>query len=78
MAAHRKPIAAGPGRPLQAQARRAAGARLLAVAAFLLLVACATEAKYRTYVDGFVGQPADQLYAVWGAPLRSAPTPEGG
>ena len=41
-------------------------------------MACATEAKYRTYVDSFIGQSADQLYAIWGAPLRSAPTPEGG
>jgi hypothetical protein len=92
MAAHRRLITVGPGwpsrrtccpdgragRPLQGQAWRAAGARLLTVAALLLVVACATTAKYRTYVDGFIGQTADQLYAVWGAPLRSAPTPEGG
>jgi hypothetical protein len=67
-----------PGRPLDRQGWKAAASRLLATAAFLLVVACATEAKYRTYVDGFIGQNADQLYAVWGAPLRSAPTPYGG
>jgi hypothetical protein len=44
----------------------------------LLFAACATEAKYRSYVDGFVGQSANQLYATWGAPARSAPTPDGG
>jgi hypothetical protein len=55
-----------------------AGSRLLTAAALLLMVACATQAKYRTYVDGFIGQNAEQLYATWGAPLRSAPTPDGG
>jgi hypothetical protein len=44
----------------------------------LLIAACATQAKYRTYVDGFIGKNANQLYATWGAPLRSAPTPDGG
>jgi len=67
-----------PGRPVQGRRWKSVGSRLLAVAALLLMVACATEAKYRTYVDGFVGQTADQLYAVWGAPVRSAPTPDGG
>ena len=58
--------------------RKSAGLRLLAAAALLLTAACATAAKYRTYVNGFVGKDANQLYAVWGAPLRSAPTPDGG
>ena len=52
--------------------------RLPLATTMLLLAACATEAKYRTYVDGFVGKDANQLYATWGAPLRSAPTPDGG
>jgi hypothetical protein len=46
--------------------------------ALLLFVGCATEAKYRSYVDGFVGQNANQLYATWGAPVRTATTPDGG
>jgi len=52
--------------------------RLLLGATLLLATACATEAKYRQYVDGFVGQGAQQLYSVWGTPLRSAPLPDGG
>jgi hypothetical protein len=52
--------------------------RLVLCALLLLPVACATEAKYRQYVDGFVGQNAEQLYGVWGAPIRSAPLPDGG
>ena len=52
--------------------------RLLLGATLLLAAACATEAKYRQYVDGFVGQGAQQLYSVWGAPARSAPLPDGG
>jgi hypothetical protein len=52
--------------------------RLLLGATLLLATACATEAKYRQYVDGFVGQGAQQLYSVWGAPVRSAPLPDGG
>ena len=55
--------------------RAGTGSRLLTVVALLFLAACATQAKYRTYVDGFVGKNADQLYATWGAPLRSANTP---
>jgi hypothetical protein len=92
MTAHRKLVAVSPGwlprlrwcrddrpgRLLHGQWWKGAGSRLLAAAALLLIVACATEAKYRTYVDSFIGQSADQLYAIWGAPLRSAPTPEGG
>jgi hypothetical protein len=60
--------------------RRWAATRQLLPCALLLLFAasCATEAKYRSYVDGFVGQSANQLYATWGAPVRSAPTPDGG
>ena len=54
------------------------GSRLLTAVALLFVTACATQAKYRTYVDGFVGKNADQLYATWGAPLRSANTPDGG
>jgi len=52
--------------------------RLLLGATLLLATACATEAKYRQYVNGFVGQGAQQLYSVWGTPLRSAPLPDGG
>jgi hypothetical protein len=58
--------------------RRCAAARQLLPCALLLFAACATEAKYRGYVDGFVGQSANQLYATWGAPVRAAPTPDGG
>ena len=58
--------------------RRAAARKLLPCALLLLFAACATEAKYRSYADGFVGQSANQLYATWGAPVRSAPTPDGG
>src|SRR4051812_7957856 len=47
-------------------------------AILLLCAACATEAKYQQYVNGFVGQNASQLYATWGAPLRSATLPNGG
>lgn len=92
MQAHQRLVAAEPGwlpprkrgrdeprgRPLYRRGWKGAASRLLAAAALLLVVACATEAKYRTYVDGFIGRNADQLYAVWGAPLRSAPTPDGG
>src|SRR4051812_29982387 len=67
-----------PGAPVDGNGWATAGSRLLAAAALLLLVACGTQAKYRTYVDSFIGKNADQLYATWGAPLRSAPTPDGG
>ena len=50
----------------------------LAIAMALACAACATEANYRQYVDGFVGQSASQLYAVWGAPVRSGALPDGG
>ena len=52
--------------------------QLFAGAILLLCVGCATQAKYQQYVNSFVGQNADSLYAVWGAPLRSAPLPDGG
>ncbi|WP_431268070.1 hypothetical protein [Dankookia sp. P2] len=52
--------------------------QLLASGILLLLAACSTQADYQKYVDGFVGQNANQLYAVWGAPVRSAPLPDGG
>ena len=55
-----------------------AATRQLLPCVLLLFAACATEGKYRGYVDGFVGQSTNQLYAAWGAPLRSAPTPDGG
>ena len=41
--------------------RRWAATRQLLPCALLLFAACATEAKYRSYVDGFVGQSANQL-----------------
>jgi hypothetical protein len=67
-----------PGIPRDMPGWNGIRARLLVAATLLLIAGCATEAKYRTYVDGFVGKNANQLYAVWGAPLRSAPTPDGG
>jgi hypothetical protein len=67
-----------PGAPLDGNRWATTGFRLLTAAVLLLMAACATQAKYRTYVDGFIGKNADQLYATWGAPLRSAPTPDGG
>src|SRR4051812_21582324 len=58
--------------------RWAATRQMLPCALLLLFAACATEAKYRSYADSFVGQSASQLYATWGAPVRAAPTPDGG
>lgn len=52
-------------------------AATLLVAA-LLLAACGGTKAYQSYVDAFLGQSAGQLYAVWGAPERSAPIPSGG
>jgi hypothetical protein len=52
--------------------------QLFAGTILLVCAACATQAKYQQYVNGFVGQNADRLYAVWGAPVRSAPLPDGG
>lgn len=52
--------------------------RLILGAVLLLSAACATEAKYRQHVDGFIGRDAQHLYAAWGAPVRSAPLPDGG
>ena len=52
--------------------------QLFAGAILLVCAGCATQAKYQQYVNSFVGQEADRLYAVWGAPIRSAPLPDGG
>jgi hypothetical protein len=54
--------------------------RMLPTLAFavLLLGGCGGTKAYQAYVDAFVGQSAGQLYAVWGAPERSAPIPGGG
>src|SRR4051794_5447294 len=53
--------------------------RRFSTGAFVLLcAACSTQAKYQQYVNGFVGQSDNQLYAVWGAPVRTAPLPDGG
>ena len=52
--------------------------KIFAGVILLVCVGCATQAKYQQYVNGFVGQNAERLYAVWGAPLRSAPLPDGG
>ncbi|HYZ34276.1 MAG TPA: hypothetical protein VE684_18560 [Crenalkalicoccus sp.] len=58
--------------------RRSFADAMLRLLLLLCAVACATEAKYQQYVNSFVGQNASQLYAVWGAPQRSAPLPDGG
>jgi hypothetical protein len=52
--------------------------QFFAGAILLLCAACGTQAKYQQYVNGFVGKNTDQLYAVWGAPVRAAPLPDGG
>ncbi|AND70916.1 hypothetical protein ATSB10_34620 [Dyella thiooxydans] len=50
---------------------------VIAANAALLLGGCATEAKYRRQLDGWIGVPAETLVQRWGYPNGEVTAPDG-
>ena len=51
---------------------------VIAVAAAVLLTACATEEHYNNMLAGWVGRPLDDLLVRWGPPDKQAALSRGG
>lgn len=50
---------------------------VIAAGTALLLAGCATEARYRRQLDGWIGAPAETLVQRWGYPNGQVTAPDG-